>query len=68
MSSDSLANPVLQAGKRTSGLEWRIVRPSVLTDPRNFHGGKVSRIDVARFVVAEVEHMDWRGQAPILSQ
>ncbi|PYE86255.1 putative NADH-flavin reductase [Pseudoroseicyclus aestuarii] len=65
---------------RSSGLDWTIMRPSVLTDGQetetvrvltdlqDFHGGKISRIDVARCVVAEFERQDWKGQAPIISQ
>ncbi|WP_349295645.1 SDR family oxidoreductase (plasmid) [Thioclava sp. 'Guangxiensis'] len=65
---------------RASGLDWTILRPSVLTDGpatrtvraltdlHSFHGGKVSRADVARFAVIELERMDWKGKAPIISQ
>lgn len=64
---------------RGSGLDWVIVRPSVLTDKpatgnvramvdlRGFHGGRIPRADVAAFVVAQAESDEWLGQAPLVT-
>jgi uncharacterized protein YbjT (DUF2867 family) len=64
---------------KVSGLDWVVVRPSVLNDkpgrgnPRvltdvfNFHGGTISREDVARFVVDQVRDNTWLHRAPLLT-
>lgn len=64
---------------RTSGLDWVIVRPTVLTDKpatgsvratvdlRGIHGGTISRADVAAFVVAQVGSDEWLGQTPLVT-
>ena len=63
---------------RGSGLDWIIVRPSVLTDKpaaghvraivdlQGFHGGSISRADVANFVVAQTHCNEWLGKAPLI--
>ncbi|MGV0908285.1 NAD(P)-dependent oxidoreductase [Martelella sp. FOR1707] len=64
---------------RTSGLDWMIVRPSVLNDkpPRGnvralldlegFNGGTIARADVAGFVLDQVESETFKGQAPLVT-
>jgi len=64
---------------RDSGLNWTIVRPSVLnykpgrdtirvlTDLSQFHGGTISRQDVAKFVLDEVSSDTWQRQSPLIS-
>lgn len=64
---------------RKSGLDWTIVRPTnltdgpltdkvrVLTDMTDFHGGSISRSDVARFLVTELEERRWDGHAPVIT-
>ncbi len=64
---------------RESGLDWVIVRPGFLTNgPRtgkyrvltNLDGvksGKISRADVADFIVKEAAEMKFRGQTPLLT-
>lgn len=64
---------------RNSGLEWTIVRPSILnnkrargttralTDLRKFHGGTVAREDVAGFVVEQVTTGKWMRQSPLVT-
>ena len=64
---------------RSSGLDWIIVRPSVLnnnqqsrevralTDLNGFNGGTISRADVARFVVEQLDSDQWLRQAPLIS-
>ena len=63
---------------RGSGLDWIIVRPSVLTDKpaaghvraivdlQGFHGGSISRADVANFVVAQTHSNEWLGKTPLI--
>jgi uncharacterized protein YbjT (DUF2867 family) len=63
---------------RASGLDWVLVRPAVLndkpargavratTDLRGVQGGTVSRIDVARFVTAQLAGDEWLRQAPLI--
>ena len=63
---------------RDSGLDWVLVRPSVLNDkaPRQdiraltdlsaFSGGTVARADVARFVLDQVQTNTWLGRSPLL--
>jgi uncharacterized protein YbjT (DUF2867 family) len=64
---------------RQSGLDWTLVRPSVLNNkpPRNavrtlvdlggFSGGAISRGDVARFVVAQLQSDEWLRKAPLIT-
>ena len=64
---------------RESGLDWTIVRPSVLnnkagrgavrtlTDLSGFHGGSISREDVAKFVLDQVHGDAWRHRSPLIS-
>jgi uncharacterized protein YbjT (DUF2867 family) len=64
---------------RTSGLDWVLVRPAVLTDrpPRGtvraltdldgFHGGGVARADVANFVLDQVNNNAWLHRAPLVA-
>ena len=64
---------------RDSGLDWLLVRPSVLndkpakhetralTDLSGFHGGTIARADVASFVLDQVHANTWLGRAPLIS-
>jgi uncharacterized protein YbjT (DUF2867 family) len=64
---------------RASGLDWVIVRPSVLndktepqpvralTDLSGFHGGTISRQNVAKFVVDQVTADTWLRKAPLIT-
>lgn len=64
---------------RDSGLEWVLVRPSVLNDqaPRHdiraltdlsgFHGGTIARADVASFVLDQVNADTWLRRSPLIS-
>lgn len=64
---------------RDSGLDWVLVRPSVLndkpgrgvvrtlTDLSGFHGGSIAREDVARFVLDQVRSDDWLHRSPLIS-
>ena len=64
---------------RESGLDWTIVRPSVLNDKpakgqvramvdlSEFHGGTISRADVAGFILDELEARRWEKAAPLIS-
>ena len=64
---------------RESGLDWVLVRPTVLTDKTSgapvraltdlsgFHGGTIARSDVARFVLDQVKRDTWLHQAPLIS-
>jgi putative NADH-flavin reductase len=64
---------------RESDLDWTIVRPSVLndkpgrdalralTDLSQFHGGSISRQDVAKFVLDQVSSSTWLHQSPLIS-
>ena len=64
---------------RASSLDWVIVRPVVLndgpargdiravTDLSGVHGGKITRADVARFVVSQLSDDAWLRQAPLVS-
>lgn len=60
---------------RASGLDWTLVRPAMLTDAsggpvrattdlRGVHGGKISRADVARFLVDQLGSDRWLRQSP----
>jgi putative NADH-flavin reductase len=62
-----------------SGLDWVLVRPSVLNDkPRrgsvraltdlsDFHGGSISRQDVATFVLDQLRTDAWLHRAPLIT-
>jgi uncharacterized protein YbjT (DUF2867 family) len=62
-----------------SGLDWVLVRPSVLNDkaPRHairaltdlssFHGGTIARADVAHFVLDQVHTNTWLGRSPLIT-
>lgn len=64
---------------RGSGLDWVLVRPSVLndkapthkiralTDLSGFHGGTIARADVASFVLDQVHTDTWLGRSPLIS-
>jgi len=64
---------------RDSGLEWVLVRPTVLNDqaPRHdiraltdlsgFHGGTIARADVASFVLDQVNADTWLRRSPLIS-
>jgi uncharacterized protein YbjT (DUF2867 family) len=64
---------------RASGLDWVLVRPSVLNDKASgpairalvdlsdFHGGSIARTDVARFVLDQVQSDAWLHRAPLIS-
>jgi uncharacterized protein YbjT (DUF2867 family) len=62
-----------------SGLDWTIVRPSVLsnkpargavralTDLSGFHGGSISRDDVAKFILDQLDDGQWINKAPLIT-
>jgi uncharacterized protein YbjT (DUF2867 family) len=64
---------------RGSGLDWVLVRPSVLndkskrdsvralTDLSDFHGGTISRGNVASFVLDQVRDGAWLHRAPLIT-
>lgn len=64
---------------RDSGLDWVLVRPSVLndkpshdtirtlTDLSRFHGGTISRADVANFVLDQVQSDTWLHRSPLIT-
>ncbi|WP_437946444.1 NAD(P)-dependent oxidoreductase [Sorangium sp. So ce296] len=64
---------------RDSGLDWVLVRPSVLndkqgrntiralTDLSSFHGGTISRGDVAGFVLDQVRDDTWVHRSPLIT-
>jgi putative NADH-flavin reductase len=64
---------------RNSGLDWVLVRPSVLndkaakrelralTDLTGFHGGTIARADVANFVLDQVQTDTWLGRSPLIT-
>ena len=64
---------------RASGLDWVLVRPAVLNDKAGrgdvraledlsrFHGGTISREDVAQFAVAQVESDQWLRRSPLIA-
>ena len=68
-----------EAIARDSGLDWVLVRPSVLndkpgrnniralTDLSTFHGGTISREDVASFVLDQVRENTWLHRAPLIT-
>jgi len=63
---------------RQSGLDWTIVRPGfltrfartgkyrVLTDPRQWEGGFISRANVADFLVGQITDAAYVGETPLL--
>lgn len=63
---------------RSSGLDWTIVRPVMLTDgvasgaigasgdPSRRQGSSISRADVAEFVVDQLDNEQWIGQTPLI--
>jgi putative NADH-flavin reductase len=65
---------------RDSGLDWILVRPSVLndkpsggsiralTDLSGFHGGSISRQDVATFVLDQLRADAWLHRAPLITR
>ena len=64
---------------KDSGLDWTIVRPSILnnkpggkvirtlTDLSGFHGGTISRENVAKFVLDQAHDSAWRHRLPLIS-
>lgn len=64
---------------KESGLDWILVRPSVLndkpssgsvqplTDLSNFHGGSISRQDVAAFVLDQLGDDTWLRRSPLIT-
>jgi putative NADH-flavin reductase len=64
---------------RDSGIDWVLVRPSVLndkpgrgavralTDLSGFHGGTISREDVATFVLDQVRSDEWLHRSPLIT-
>lgn len=64
---------------RNSGLDWVLVRPSVLnnkpgrdtirtlTNLSGFHGGTISREDVAKFSVDQARAETWLHQSPLIT-
>jgi uncharacterized protein YbjT (DUF2867 family) len=64
---------------RSSGLDWVLVRPTVLndrpaqggvralTDLAGVRGGTISRADVAKFVVAQLTDDRWLRRAPLIT-
>ena len=64
---------------RNSGLDWILVRPSVLndkpgrgsvralTDLFEFHGGTISREDVATFVLDRLHSDAWSRRSPLIT-
>ncbi len=63
---------------QSSGLDWIIVRPAMLedgepagetraiTDLSDFHGGSITRADVAAFVVAQMTSDEWLHKHPLI--
>jgi len=64
---------------RESGLEWEIVRPGFLTNGERtgkyrvltkldgVKAGKISRADVADFILKEAAEMKYKGETPLLT-
>ena len=64
---------------RASGLDWVLVRPSILndkpgggtiralTDLSDFHGGTIAREDVANFVLDQVSADTWTHRSPLIT-
>ncbi len=63
---------------KRSGLDWTLVRPGVLrngaatgsyrvlTEPSSWHGGSITRADVADFLAREVTEPAYVGKTPVL--
>jgi hypothetical protein len=68
-----------EAISREGGLDWALVRPSILnnkrgsntiralTDLSGFRGGTISREDVAKFVLDQVVAETWLHQFPVIT-
>ncbi len=68
-----------EAMVRSSGLDWVLVRPTILndgpasgpvqalTDLSGFHGGAIARKDVADFVVEQLTSDRWLHQSPLIT-
>ena len=68
-----------EAVVKESGLDWVIVRPSILTDKpatgrvraftdlRGFHGGYIARADVAAFLLAQLGSDEWLHRTPLIT-
>ena len=68
-----------EAVVRESGLDWVIVRPSILTDKpatgrtraftdlRGFHGGDIPRADVAEFLLKQLRSDEWLHRTPLVT-
>jgi len=68
-----------EAMVRDSGLDWVLIRPSVLndkpgrgtvnalTDLAGFHGGTIAREDVAKFTLDQVQGDGWLRRAPLIT-
>ena len=68
-----------EAAVRESGLDWVLVRPTVLndkpgrgairamTDLSDFHGGSISRQDVATFVLDQLQGDNWLHRSPLIT-
>lgn len=64
---------------RDSGLDWVLVRPTILnnkdargsvrtlTDLSNFHGGSISRADVAKFLLDQLRSDTWLHRSPLIT-
>lgn len=64
---------------KESGLDWVLVRPSILnnkpssntiralTDLSGFHGGTISREDLAKFVLDQVSAATWLHRSPLIT-
>jgi len=64
---------------RESGLDWVLVRPTILndkpgrdtiralTDLSGFHGGTISRQDVAKFVLDQLHADTWLHRSPLIT-
>jgi len=64
---------------KENALDWTVVRPSILSNKRggktvraltnlqNFHGGSISREDVATFVLDQVTSDQWLRQTPLIT-
>ena len=68
-----------EATIRASALDWVVVRPTqltnhpargsvrALTELTGFHGGKIARADVAKFVVEQLTTDTWLRQTPVVT-
>ena len=64
---------------KASAFDWVLVRPAILndkpgrgavqalTDLSDFHGGTISRKDVARFVLDQVQSDQWLRRSPLIA-